>query len=136
MDYRRLRDKYDAAFGKLRAEVCELRSITRQVSPDKVAEEAARQRVEQALAVYRECRDNLSRFLASVQPERAFAAAAGAQSGGGWTRRANRGPNDAELGQRPDIQAIAYRLWEEAGRPIGNPQEHWYRAEKLLRSEH
>ncbi len=116
MEYRRLRDEYDAAFGKLRAEVSVLRSITGQASPDKIAEEAARHRVAQALAVYRECRDNLSRFLASVQPERAFATAAGASS--------------------PDVQAIAYRLWEEAGRPIGNPQEHWYRAEKLLHSEH
>ncbi|RPI12589.1 MAG: DUF2934 domain-containing protein, partial [Acidobacteriales bacterium] len=26
------------------------------------------------------------------------------------------------------------RLWEEEGRPIGNPEQHWYRAEALVRS--
>ena len=36
-------------------------------------------------------------------------------------------------GLEDEVQALAYRFWEEAGRPIGSPQEHWYRAERLLR---
>jgi hypothetical protein len=29
-------------------------------------------------------------------------------------------------------QLLAYRLWEERGRPVGNPEEDWSLAEKLL----
>ena len=32
------------------------------------------------------------------------------------------------------IEALAYRLWEESGRENGHAEEHWYRAEALLRS--
>jgi hypothetical protein len=35
-------------------------------------------------------------------------------------------------GKQQEVEALAYRLWEEAGHPIGKPQEHWYRAEQLL----
>ena len=31
-----------------------------------------------------------------------------------------------------DIAALAYRLWQERGCPIGTPEEDWYRAEELL----
>ena len=31
-----------------------------------------------------------------------------------------------------DIAALAYRLWQERGCPIGSPEEDWLRAEELL----
>jgi len=108
MGYQRLRAEYDAAFDRFRVEVCRLRSVTQQPAPDRTAEEAARDRVDQAQAVYRERRNQLADFLASRRP--------------------------AGLGRRHEIQVLAYRLWEQAGRPIGNPDEHWHRAEHLLAS--
>jgi hypothetical protein len=63
LEYQRLRAEYGAAFSRLCEEVCRLRSITQQVSPDKTAEEAARWRVHQALGVYRECRNRLAECL-------------------------------------------------------------------------
>jgi len=65
--YERLRAEYDAAFDRLRAAVWKLRAITQELSSDKVAEEAARQRVDQALGVYGECRNNLADYLLSRQ---------------------------------------------------------------------
>ena len=35
-------------------------------------------------------------------------------------------------GAESETRSQAYRLWEAAGRPIGNPDEYWYRAERLL----
>jgi hypothetical protein len=95
VEYQRLRAEYGAAFNRLCEEVCRLRSITQQVSADKTAEETARQRVGQALGVYRECRNRLADYLTH------------------------------------DVQVLAHSPWEEAGRPPGNPDEHWYRAEEL-----
>ena len=34
---------------------------------------------------------------------------------------------------REDIAFAAYCLWEQEGRPEGHDQEHWFRAEGLLR---
>jgi hypothetical protein len=31
-----------------------------------------------------------------------------------------------------DIAALAYRLWEERGRPDGDPEHDWYEAERLV----
>lgn len=31
---------------------------------------------------------------------------------------------------RPYVEKIAYRLWEEAGRPPGDGKEFWFRAEQ------
>ncbi len=102
--YEQLRTDYDAAFDTLRAAVSRLRRITEKHPADRTAEQAAREQVEQALAVYRERRDQLADYLTG--------------------------------GRRHEVEALAYRLWEEAGRPIGNPHEHWYRAEAMLASRH
>lgn len=32
------------------------------------------------------------------------------------------------------IETLAYTLWEGRGRPLGSPQVHWLRAEKILTS--
>jgi hypothetical protein len=135
--YERLRAEYDAAFDRLRTAVWELRSITQELSPDKIAEEAARQRVDQALSLYRECRNNLADFLALRQAAGKPAVSVGSQPPGvgtpGIDRRAA-GSDDGALGHRDEVQVLSYRLWEEAGRPIGSPDEHWYRAEEMLRN--
>ena len=130
LDYGRLRAEYDAAFGRLRAAHWELQSIRQQLSPDKMAEEAARQRVEQAMDVYRACRANIADFLLSRQP-------AGSQHRGFRTAGTNRraaGSKDSALGCGDEVQVLAHRLWEVAGRPMGSPDEHWYRAEEMLHS--
>ncbi len=69
---------------------------------------AEQDRFEKALASYRESRQRLVRFLAGVE--------------------------QPSPGRRDDVSAVAYRLWEEAGRPIGNPERHWYQAEALVRA--
>ena len=30
------------------------------------------------------------------------------------------------------IAELAYRLWQDRGSPVGNPEEDWYRAEEEL----
>jgi hypothetical protein len=34
---------------------------------------------------------------------------------------------------RAEIEALAYRFWEERGHPLGSPEEDWFRAERHLR---
>ena len=137
MAYERLRAEYDAAFDRLRAAVWELRSITQELSSDRIAEEAARQCVDQALGLYRECRNNLADFLTSRQPAGKPAVSVGSQPLGVWTPGIDRraaGSDDDAFGRRNEVQVLAYRLWEKAERPIGSPDEHWYRAEVMLRN--
>jgi hypothetical protein len=74
-------------------------------------EEASR-RLERAHLVYRERRDALAQFLLS---------------------RATKGA-PASLAHRAQVERLAYQLWEEAGRPSGRAEEHWYLAERLLHS--
>jgi hypothetical protein len=137
LDYKQLRAEYDAAFHRLRLADWELRSIRQQLSPDKTDEEAARQRVDQAMRVYRACRKNLADFLISRLPAGKPAVPMGSQPLGVWTvgincRAAVSG--DTALGRRHEVQVLAHRLWEETGRPQGSADEHWYRAEEMLRS--
>jgi hypothetical protein len=42
------------------------------------------------------------------------------------------------VGTQVDVrkqQELAYRLWEERGRPEGRPDEDWFEAERRLRSD-
>jgi Protein of unknown function (DUF2934) len=41
--------------------------------------------------------------------------------------------NQFEL-QQESVSQLAYRLWEERGRPEGSPEYDWFLAEELLRS--
>ncbi len=137
LQYERLRAEYDAAFASLRAAVGELRSITQQLSPDKTAEQAARRRVDQAMGVYHECRDKLAGFLVSRPPAGRSAASVDSKPAGVWMMGTNQraaGSDAGAFGRGDQVQVLAYRLWERAGRAIGRPDEHWYRAEELLRS--
>jgi hypothetical protein len=137
LDYGRLRAEYDAAFDRLRAADWELRSIRQQLSPDKMADEAARQRVDQAMGVYRACRENLADFLISRQPVGEPAVPVGSQPLEVWTvgidRRAA-GSKDSAPGCGDEVRVLAHCLWEDAGRPMGSAEAHWYRAEEMLRS--
>jgi Protein of unknown function (DUF2934) len=36
--------------------------------------------------------------------------------------------NDSEVHHK-NVERVAYRLWEERGRPDGSPEEDWLRAE-------
>ena len=47
----------------------------------------------------------------------------------GEERAVNRGSMDIERQRQ-----LAYRLWEERGRPIGRADEDWFEAERRLRS--
>ena len=47
-------------------------------------------------------------------------------------------PEDAvdrtcEIGDDSEISVVAYRLWEERGRPDGDPDRDWYEAERKVR---
>jgi hypothetical protein len=120
-EYERLRDEYNAAFARLRAEESRLRSIGAEGRMDAAAEAA--------MGAYRECRERLARFLISLRPAGESEAVVDFQTLSGWmTARKTPAANCED-----EIQALAYRLWEEAGRPTGSSQEHWYRAEQLLR---
>ncbi len=121
MDYEGLKAEYDATFGGLRAAVCELQSITREFSSDKKAEEAARQRVDQALGRYRECRNNLVGFLISQKPTVSVDSQAPSIWTPGIDRRAA-GSDDGALGRGSEVQVLAFHLWEKAGRPIGSQE--------------
>ena len=35
-----------------------------------------------------------------------------------------------------EIRSLAYRLYEDAGRPEGRVDEHWATAEEIIRSQH
>jgi Protein of unknown function (DUF2934) len=106
-EYERLRAEYNAAFARLRTDAT----------------------AEAAMDTYRECRERLARFLISLRPAGESEATVDFQTVSGWLT-AKQGPL---AGDRVDqVQALAYRLWEEAGRPTGSSQEHWYRAEQLL----
>lgn len=42
------------------------------------------------------------------------------------------------MGTQLDVrkqQELAYRLWEERGRPEGRPEEDWFEAERRLQSD-
>ena len=38
-----------------------------------------------------------------------------------------------ETGEDTEISVVAYRLWEERGRPDGDPDRDWYEAERKVR---
>jgi Protein of unknown function (DUF2934) len=35
-----------------------------------------------------------------------------------------------------EVAALAYRLWNERGCPLGSPEEDWFRAEQELSGRH
>jgi putative alpha-1,2-mannosidase len=64
-------------------------------------------RLERACEAYHACRERLAGFLAS---------------------------REAVGHGQDDVRRLAHRLWEQAGRPEGQAEQHWYRAEALVRA--
>jgi hypothetical protein len=127
-EYERLRADYNAAFAGLCAEESRLQSIEAQGRMDASAEAA--------MGAYRECRERLARFLISFRPTGESEAPVDFQTVSGWLtprKKPAAGSTEGAEGREDEVQALAYRLWEEAGRPIGSSEEHWYRAERSLR---
>lgn len=44
-------------------------------------------------------------------------------------------PVSPEAPNPDDIASLAYRLWDERGRPIGSPEEDWFQAEQELQQK-
>jgi hypothetical protein len=42
--------------------------------------------------------------------------------------------NDHSLVSNEDVERRAYTLWEERGRPLGSPEEDWYKAKDELQT--
>jgi hypothetical protein len=75
--------------------------------PDTAAIEEARRRIEQARSIYRDSRDSLARFLLS---------------------------QDMKSAPAGSVERLAHQLWERAGRPVGQADEHWYHAERMIQN--
>ena len=107
LHFQRLEAAHRAAFKRFHEEADKLCSILKDPDASQEAVEAARLRVDEACAVYRNCRNELADAILA--------------------RRAAHQNMER-------VKELAYRLWEQEGRPFGNPEEHWYRAEELSRS--
>jgi hypothetical protein len=40
------------------------------------------------------------------------------------------------MSQKEEVQSIAYKLWEEEGRPQGREVQHWLAAEAIWQKQH
>jgi len=128
-----LRKAYEDAFHRYAQLVRWLNSLTVQPGAQSAAIEEARRAVEQAQSAYREKRDALAHFVLSrelKEGDRHWRAFRALQE---WDRHRPESGDDRDL--RFQVERLAYSLWEQAGRPLGNPEEHWYRAERLIRNQ-
>ena len=128
-----LRKAYEDAFRGFSLQVHLLQSLMSQPPTDGKAIPEAKRRVEQAHIAYRESRDLLAQFMLSRGEASAGAAIRRAEP---QTAVSGNKPNSAgtEMNQESRVERLAYQLWEEAGRPWGQTEEHWYRAERLIHS--
>jgi hypothetical protein len=44
--------------------------------------------------------------------------------------------NDMEVERDEQIRKLAYRIWQEEGRPYGHEVQHWLKAEAMWMEEH
>lgn len=110
--YAQLRADYDAAFARMKSAAGRLcRAL--EFSHGAAAEQEARRLMEEAIVEYRQCRDRLARFLAG-------------------SSSARRPLEDRRRPSAEEVRELAYRLWEQAGRPSGTAEQDWRRAEELL----
>ena len=107
-----LRSAYEEAFQQFSLQVNLLQSLHGQPTPDKAAIEEASRWIDQARMVYRENRDNLVQFMLGLDVT----------------------DMDREVDWHSRVESLAHHLWEESGRPTDKSEEHWYRAEMLLRN--
>jgi len=126
-----LREAYQNAFREFSLKVHLLQSLASQETPDAREVEEAKLLVEKALDAYRESRGLLAQFMllhgeAGAAATRRHAPAQMALTG----NKSQSGGRESE--QKSLVERLAYQLWEEAGRPSGRAEEHWYRAERLI----
>lgn len=132
--FRRLRETYETAFRELSRQVQHLQELASSSASGSPAVIEAVGRVEEARSAYRQSRDELAAFVMAASPETAShpspavakARAATAQAGGAFDS------NEYRPDPRAQVEHMAYLLWEKAGRPAGNAEEHWYQAERLI----
>jgi hypothetical protein len=126
-----LRGTYNETFQHFSLQVRLLQSLMSQPTTDGRAVEEAKRRVEQAHVAYRESRDLLAQFMLSRGEAGAAATSRHAQT---QTAVIGNRPQSGgrELDQESRVERLAYQLWEEADRPAGKAEEHWYRAERLI----
>ncbi len=109
LEFRRLYSAYQDAWKRLRVEAGVWQSLTLN-GIDGAGIEEARKRVARAEACYRESRNKVAEYM--------------------MAKSTRKGPATGEF----RVDRLAYQLWEAAGRPDGNAQAHWYRAEKMVRN--
>ncbi len=127
-----LREAYEDAFRGFSLKVHLLQSLASQETPDGRAVEEAKRLVEQAHDAYRESRGLLAQFM--LLHGEAGAAATRHHTPAQMAVTGNKPQSGGrESDQRSRVESLAYQLWEEAGRPPGRAEEHWYRAERLIR---
>lgn len=124
-----LRGTYNETFRHFSLQVRLLQSLMSQPTMDGRAVEEAKRRVEQAHSAYRESRDLLAQFTLSRHVRSAALKEPQAE-----TAKFGQEPQGSEADCGPRVEHLAYQLWEEAGRPSGKAEEHWYLAERLIHS--
>jgi len=126
-----LRDAFRDAFQQFSSQVRLLQSLLSDPASEREAIEEARRRVAQAQRSYRESRNLLAQFMLSGGE--ASAAAVIRHAPAHTAASDNKPPRDGRgFNQRSQVERLAYQLWEEAGRPSGRADEHWYLAERLV----
>ena len=134
--FRRLRAAYKAAFGEWSLQVRFLQAPRSCSARNSTAIQEARAQASDAQAAYRDSRDLLADFMlvrlskikASCGPHTSSAARTGIAG------RPARDANSSGRGHKPQVECLAYFLWEGAGCPTGSAEADWYRAEQLIRS--
>ena len=99
-----LRAAYEDAFRSWSEEVNRMRSAEGDSLPESPATSEMRRKVAETRKAYHDARESLAARLL--------------------------GPQSDE--RRPDVERLAYQLWERSGRRHGDAEADWYRAEQLL----
>ena len=126
-----LREVYEDAFQQFSREVRVLQSLGRRAASDKEAGQDAKRQVEQARFAYRESREALAQFMLSRDAKPVVTAGSHAQPEMAKIAAEPQG-TEKDLDPRSQIERLAHQLWEQAGRPCGRAEEHWYLAERLI----
>lgn len=128
-----LRGAYRDAFQRFRLQVRQRESLLSDPASDRDAIEEARLQVEQAQLAYRKIRDELALF--ALSSDRRHVATAGGQAQTETLEiDTDSQSREAAADRRSQVERLAHQLWEQAGQPSGQAEEHWYLAERLIHS--
>jgi hypothetical protein len=124
LEFAELDQAYRLAFHQWNSQLHNFQSISEHPVDDAETRKA-REQTEAAELVYREQRDRLAGYiLTGTRLSRIF--------------RHGAEPDEIERlspEQRHEVEVLAYRLWEDAGRPQGTAERDWLRAESLVLSK-